>query len=108
VLALIEAAGFIDADPAAQAGGFGPLLEFGVQIAGSIGGAGGTRCAFGARVMADKDVALKGGHGVSPVTSWIPTLSAKEAVRMGHGRFLHGRFGAFEPDPGRGSTLYSE
>jgi hypothetical protein len=47
---------------AAQAGGFGALLEFGVQSAGSIGGAGGTRCAFGARVVANKDMALKDRH----------------------------------------------
>jgi len=65
VLALVEAAGFVDADPTAQAGGFGPLLQFGVQIAGSIGGAGGTRCAFGARVVADKDVVIKGGQRAS-------------------------------------------
>jgi hypothetical protein len=62
VLTLIQAAGFVDADPAAQAGGFGALLEFGVQSAGSIGGAGGTRCAFGARVVANKDMALKDRH----------------------------------------------
>jgi hypothetical protein len=64
VLTLVEAAGFVDAHATAQAGGFGPPLEFGVQIAGSIGGAGGTRCALGARVVADKDVVLKGGHRV--------------------------------------------
>ena len=72
VLALVQATGFIDADPAAQAGGFGALLEFGVQVAGSIGGAGGTRGAFGARVVADKDVALKGGHGGLLMGAWYP------------------------------------
>jgi len=81
VLALVQAAGFVDADPAAQAGSFGALLEFSVQIAGSIGGAGGTGCAFGARVVADKDVALKGGHGLAPVGSWYPRSQNRD---MGH------------------------
>src|ERR1035437_7702952 len=76
VLTLVQAAGFVDAHATAQAGGFGPPLEFGVQIAGSIGGAGGTRCALGARLVANKDVAFKGGHGLSPVASWIPILAA--------------------------------
>ena len=41
VLALIEAAGFVDADLTGESGGFGVLLQLGVQFAGSVSGAGG-------------------------------------------------------------------
>jgi len=90
VLALVQAAGFVDADPTAQAGGFGPLLEFGVQITGSIGGAGGTRGAFGTRVVTDKDVALKGGHGLAPDGFVVshPSRKNKNAARVGHPRVV--------------------
>lgn len=62
VLALIQAAGFVDADLAAETGGFGALLQFGVQLAGSVACAGWTWSAFRARVAADKDMALKCGQ----------------------------------------------
>jgi len=62
VLALIQAAGFIDAHFAAQPGGLAPLLQLGVQIAASVGGAGRAGRVGRAGVVADKDVALKCGQ----------------------------------------------
>ena len=64
VLALVKAAGLVDADTTAKAGFFGELLEPRVQIAFSIAGAGGPRRIGGTRVVADKDVAFEGGQAV--------------------------------------------
>jgi hypothetical protein len=66
VFALVQAAGFVDTHTVAETCGFGALLEFRVQVAGSIGGAGGTRCADGTGVVTDKDMVFKGWHGFSP------------------------------------------
>jgi len=68
VLALVQAAGLVDADAGAEAGGFGQLLQLGMQFALAVGRAGRARCAFGADVMADKDVAFKRWQ---TGTSWI-------------------------------------
>ena len=63
MLALVEAAGFVDADLAAQAGLLGELLQTGVQLALAIGCAGAARSVSMADVVADKDMAFKGGQG---------------------------------------------
>jgi len=64
VFALIEAAGFVDADAGAEACGFDELLNGDVEFALAIGVAGGTWGVLGASVGADKDVALKWGQAV--------------------------------------------
>ena len=66
MFALVQAAGFVDAHPAAQSGRLGQLLQLCVQVAASIGGTGGARRARRACVAADKDVALKCGQAVDP------------------------------------------
>lgn len=62
VLALIEAAGFVDAHLTGESGGFCVLLQLGVQLAGSVNGAGGSWRAGGAVIEADKDVMFKRGQ----------------------------------------------
>ena len=62
VLALIEAAGFVNANRAAQAGGFRQLLELGVQFTFAVAGARGPGSAFRAGVVADEDVVLENGQ----------------------------------------------
>ena len=64
MFALVQAAGFVDAHPAAQPGGLGQLLQLRVQIAFSIGGAGRPGRVRGACVVADKDVAFECGQAV--------------------------------------------
>jgi hypothetical protein len=59
VLALVEAAGLVDAHFAGQPGGFGQLLQLRVQLAGPVGGAGRPRRTFGPHIVADKDMAFK-------------------------------------------------
>ena len=56
VLALVQAAGFIDSHPAAQPGLFRELLQPRMQLAFSIGRARGPRRVRGAGIVADKDV----------------------------------------------------
>ncbi len=65
VLALVQTAGFVDAHLTAQPGGFGELLQLGVQFAFSVGGAGWAGRVGGAGVVADKDVAFKCGQALS-------------------------------------------
>jgi len=60
VLALVQAAGFVDAHLRAQPGFAGELLQARVQRARSVAGAGGPRRIGGTRVEADKDVTFKG------------------------------------------------
>ena len=62
MLALVQAAGLVDAHLAGQPSGLGQLLQLCVQIAGSVGGAGRARRPLGPHVVADKDVALKCGQ----------------------------------------------
>jgi hypothetical protein len=68
VFALIQAQGFVDADAAGKAGGFGQLLQLGVQLAFTIRGAGRTWRVGGTDVVANKDMAFKRGQ------SWNPPL----------------------------------
>lgn len=65
VLALVEAAGLVDAHLACESRFPGQLLQAGVQLAFSIASAGGARRLRRANVMADKNVALEAGHGKS-------------------------------------------
>jgi hypothetical protein len=62
VLALIEAAGLVDANGTSQARGLGQLLQLRVQFALSIRGARRPWRAFRADVVADKNVAFKQGQ----------------------------------------------
>ncbi len=62
MLALVQAAGLVDAHPSVQTGGSCQLLQPSVQLAYSIGSAGRPRRVRGAEVAADKDVALKCGQ----------------------------------------------
>ncbi len=66
VLALVEAAGLVDAHPAAQTGFARELLQARVQRAGSVTRAGGPRRIGRARIETDKDVAFKWGQAEGP------------------------------------------
>jgi hypothetical protein len=68
VFALIQAQGFVDAYAFGKAGGFGQLLQLGVQLAFSIGCARRTGRASGTDVVANKDMSFKGWQ------SWDPPL----------------------------------
>jgi hypothetical protein len=59
VLTLVQAAGLVDPHPDAEAGFFRQLLQPGVQIALSIGGAGAARRIGGTGVVADKDMVFE-------------------------------------------------
>ena len=63
VLALIEAARFVDADAAGEAGFAGELRETCVNGALAIGGAGGAGRIGRTDVVTDEDVAFEEGHG---------------------------------------------
>ncbi len=62
VLALVQAAGFVDAHVAAEACRLHLLLQLGVQAAASVARTGAPRRALGPRVAADKDMTLKCGQ----------------------------------------------
>jgi hypothetical protein len=62
VLALVKAAGFVDAHLAAQPSGLGQFLQLRVQLAASVCGAGGPRRTLGPHIVADKDVMFKCGQ----------------------------------------------
>jgi hypothetical protein len=62
MLALIEAAGFVDADPSGQPCLFRQFLQAGMQFAGSIASAGAPRRIRGPGVVANKDMAFEGGQ----------------------------------------------
>jgi hypothetical protein len=62
MLALIEAAGLVDADAGAEAGSLNELLDGSVEFALAVGVARGARGVGGAGVGADKDVAFKRGQ----------------------------------------------
>ena len=62
MLALIEAAGLVDADARAEAGSLHELLNGGVEFALAVGVAGGAWGFGGAGVGADKNVAFKRGQ----------------------------------------------
>jgi len=59
VLALIEAAGLVDADAGTETGGLYELLDGGVKFALAVGIAGGARGVGGTGIGADKNVAFK-------------------------------------------------
>jgi hypothetical protein len=64
MLALVEAAGFVDPDTAAQAGFLRQLLKPRVQFALSVHSAGRPRRIRGADVMTDKNMAFEDGQAV--------------------------------------------
>jgi len=64
VFALIQAAGFVHANFAAQPRGLRKLLKLGKQFALPIGCARRPRCIGGPDIMANKDVALKNWQAV--------------------------------------------
>jgi hypothetical protein len=64
VLALVKAAGLVDAHLARKAGRLGELLQLGVQIALSIGSARRPRSIGGTGIMADENVVFKRGQAV--------------------------------------------
>jgi hypothetical protein len=59
VLALVKAAGLVNAHGGSQAGSPAQLLQLGMQFALAIGGAGWTGRIGGTGIKADKDVTLK-------------------------------------------------
>jgi hypothetical protein len=80
VFALVKAAGFVDADFAAQTSRFRKLLELRNQVALAVRCAGWTGSAFGANVLANENMAFKGCqtrissrvHGTGLRTGTIP------------------------------------
>jgi hypothetical protein len=68
MLALVEAAGLVDANRATEAGGLGKLLQLGVQFALSVGGARGARGAFRTGVVAYEDVVLENWQTIPPAS----------------------------------------
>jgi hypothetical protein len=64
MLALVEAAGFIDPHRVSQPCSFGQLLKLRMQFALAVGRAGWTRSALRAHIMADKNVVLKWGQSL--------------------------------------------
>lgn len=64
MLALVEAAGFVDPDSISQARSLGELLQLRMQFALSIRGARRPRSAFGTGIMADKNVMLEQGQSM--------------------------------------------
>jgi hypothetical protein len=62
VLALVEAAGFVDADFAFEAGGFDGVLEGAFEFFAVVIGAAGTGGGAVAFVEADEDVVFEVGH----------------------------------------------
>jgi hypothetical protein len=80
VLALVKAAGFVDAHFACKSGSLGELLQLGVEIAFSIGGAGRPWCIFGTSVVADKDVVFKRGQAVFLLRSDSSRLMLRASV----------------------------
>jgi len=75
VLALVEAAGLVDAHAATETGGLGELLQLGMKIAFSIGGTGGAGSTLGAHIMADKNMTFECGQAgkTSCLKSKAPT-----------------------------------
>jgi len=64
VFALIQAAGFINADLAAKSGSLRKLLQLRKQLAFPIGSAGRAWCIGGAGVVANKNMAIKDWQAV--------------------------------------------
>jgi hypothetical protein len=70
VLALVQAAGFVNPNLACQPGIARQLLQPSVQFACSIARAGGPRCISGADIVADKDMAFKDRQAVILLNSF--------------------------------------
>ena len=82
VLALVQTAGFVDTYAVAKTSCVDSFLQFSVQGAGSVASAGGTRCALGSRVAADKDVVIECGQGAySPVSIEDSYLKSPQSHR---------------------------
>ena len=64
MLALVEAAGFVDPDGISQARSLGELLQLRMQLALSIRSARRPRSAFRTGIMADKNVTLEQGQSM--------------------------------------------
>jgi hypothetical protein len=93
MLALVQAAGLVDAHLGAQPGLARKLLQPRMQRARSIAGARGPRRIGGAAVMTNKDVAFKWGQAknlLSPISfgsthsrlTWVPHISYAAADEM--------------------------
>ncbi len=91
VLALVEAAGFVDAHAAGKPGGFGEPLQAGVQIACAVARAGGPRRFRRASIVADKHVTLKAGQ-----TAFLLVNNFRLQLRPGRGKIV-----LFRPKPAR-------
>jgi hypothetical protein len=85
VLALVQAAGLVDPHARAKAGLFRQLLQACVQLAFSIGCAGGARCIGGTGIVADKYVAFKYGQTGSPLVPFQDSRCAREIGREARG-----------------------
>jgi hypothetical protein len=64
MLALIQAAGLVNADARAEVGGLDKLLDGCMEFGLTVGVAGGARCILGAGIGADKYVSFKRGQAV--------------------------------------------
>jgi len=64
MFALVEAAGFVDADGRTEAGRLGKLLQLGEELAFSVGSAGRAGRIGGTSVQTDKNVTFKCGQAV--------------------------------------------
>lgn len=64
VFALVKASGFINAHLRAETGGFGELLQLGVEFAFSIACAGWARRIGGSGIEADKDMMFERGQAL--------------------------------------------
>jgi hypothetical protein len=64
MLALVQAAGFVDAHLGAKSSGLGELLQLRVQLALSVGIARRPGCIRRAGIRADKDVVFECGQAV--------------------------------------------
>jgi hypothetical protein len=85
VLALIKAAGLVDADGISQAGGLGELLQLRVQFALSISRARGPRSTFWTGIVANKNVVFEQGQASLLQTS---AYRAKPSANFPHLQLL--------------------
>ena len=77
VLALIEAAGLVDADAVLQAGGFDGVLEGAAECLAVFEGAAGAG-GFVALVEADEEVMFEDWHG-----DWMHRMGGRDAAGVG-------------------------
>jgi hypothetical protein len=107
VLALIEAAGLVDADAVLQAGGFHSVFERAAQFLAVLVGATGACGGFVSLIDADEKMAFIVWHGRWMRAAWHryrlkilpqgerPSGFAKESRKTKHGRLGSARIGVY-------------